>query len=144
MTRVLESWAHAMKNVYIGASTMQRSSWQVWLSVSNKIFLIFTAIRCLCPSQDSNRLFIHSGHRVWIFYFYLFWIFTLQFMQCFAVTLSIHCLTSGQFCTVHDILQTTDRSLCNIQRFGSANGIQRLPHCWECMIHNGGGYIEGL
>ena len=39
MTRVLESWYHAMKNVHVEASTMQRSSWQVWLNVANKIFL---------------------------------------------------------------------------------------------------------
>ena len=48
------------------------------------------------------------------------------------------------FHTVHDVLQATYRSLYNIQRLGSAKGIQQLPHCWERMIHNGGGYIEGL
>ena len=41
MTRVLESWYHATKNVYVGASTTQRSSWQVWLNVANKMFMIF-------------------------------------------------------------------------------------------------------
>ena len=49
-----------------------------------------------------------------------------------------------RFRTVHDILQATDHSLCNIQRLRSANSIQQLPHCWERVIHNGGGYIEGL
>ena len=49
-----------------------------------------------------------------------------------------------RFRTDHDVLQVTDCSLRNIQRLGSANSIQRLPHRWEYMIHNGGGYIEGL
>ena len=35
------------------------------------------------------------------------------------------------FRTVHDVLQVTDRSLRSIQRLGSVNGIQRLPHCRE-------------
>ena len=37
-------------------------------------------------------------------------------------------LRGTRFRTVHDFLQTTDRSLHNIQRLGSANGIQWLPH----------------
>jgi hypothetical protein len=35
-----------------------------------------------------------------------------------------------RFCTVNDVLQATDRSLCNLQRLGALNGIQRLPHQW--------------
>ena len=53
-------------------------------------------------------------------------------------------LCGTRFRTVHDNLHATDRSLRNIQRLGSANSIQWLPHHWECVIHNGGGYIEGL
>ena len=32
------------KKVYVGALTMQRRRWQVWLNVANKIFLIFTVV----------------------------------------------------------------------------------------------------
>ena len=48
------------------------------------------------------------------------------------------------FRTVRDVLQSTNRSIRNIQRLGSANVFQRLPHRWERVIHNGCGYIEGL
>lgn len=48
------------------------------------------------------------------------------------------------FRTVEDVLRATDRSIRTIQRLGTANGIQRLPHRWERVIHNAGGYIEGL
>ena len=45
--------------------------------------------------------------------------------------------------TIEDVKQAVERSLCTINRLGSANGIQQLPHRWE-HIHNGGDYIEGL
>ncbi|PSN57940.1 hypothetical protein C0J52_00193 [Blattella germanica] len=53
-------------------------------------------------------------------------------------------LRGRRFRTVEDVLQATDRSIRTIQRLGTANGIQRLPHRWERVIHNAGGYIEGL
>ena len=40
-------------------------------------------------------------------------------------------LHGTRFCTVHDVFQTSNRSLCNIQILDSANGIQHLPHHWE-------------
>ena len=46
--------------------------------------------------------------------------------------------------TIEDVKQAAERSLCTLNRLGSANGIQRLPHCWEHVVHNGGDYIEGL
>ena len=49
-----------------------------------------------------------------------------------------------RFRTVDDILQAVDRSLRNLQRLGTLNGIQRLPHRWERVLHNGGDYFEGL
>ena len=48
------------------------------------------------------------------------------------------------FRTVYDVPQATDHSLCNVQRLGSANGIQQLPYRWKYVIHNGHSYIEGL
>ena len=48
------------------------------------------------------------------------------------------------FHTIHEVLQVTDHSLHNIQRLGNANHIQWLPHHWKRVIHNSGGYIEGL
>jgi hypothetical protein len=48
------------------------------------------------------------------------------------------------FHTVNDVLQATDRSLHNLQRLGTLNGIQWLPHCWGGMLHNSGVYFEGL
>ena len=58
MTRVLESWYHATKNVYVGAATMQRSSWWVWLNVANKIFMIFTVVLMSRPigPEEKNSL----------------------------------------------------------------------------------------
>ena len=46
--------------------------------------------------------------------------------------------------TIEDVKQAAQRSLRTINRLGSANGIQRLPRCWEHVVHNGGDYIEGL
>ena len=46
--------------------------------------------------------------------------------------------------TIEDVKQAAERSLCTINRLGSANGIQRLPRRWEHIVHNGGDYIEGL
>ncbi|PSN56149.1 hypothetical protein C0J52_03342, partial [Blattella germanica] len=37
-------------------------------------------------------------------------------------------LRGRRFRTVEDVLQATDRSIRTIQRLGTANGIQRLPH----------------
>ena len=48
------------------------------------------------------------------------------------------------FHTVNDVLQANDRSLRNLQRLGTLNGIQWLLHHWGCVLHNGGDYFEGL
>ena len=53
-------------------------------------------------------------------------------------------LRGARFRTVHDIIHATDCCLHNIQRLGSANGIQWLPQCWEHVILNGGGYIASM
>ena len=45
--------------------------------------------------------------------------------------------------TIEDVKQAAECSLHTFIRLGSANGIQRLPRCWE-HVHNGGDYIEGL
>ncbi|PSN40058.1 hypothetical protein C0J52_22389 [Blattella germanica] len=49
-----------------------------------------------------------------------------------------------KFRTVEDILSAFDRSLRIIQRLGSSNGSERLPHRWELAVHNTGDYIEGF
>ena len=46
--------------------------------------------------------------------------------------------------TIEDVKQAAERCLRTINRLGSANGIQRLPRCWEHVVHKGGDYIEGL
>ncbi|PSN29332.1 hypothetical protein C0J52_25802 [Blattella germanica] len=48
------------------------------------------------------------------------------------------------YSTIEDIKQAVERSLCTINRFGNANGIQLLPCHWEHIVQNGGVYIEGL
>jgi hypothetical protein len=49
-----------------------------------------------------------------------------------------------RFRTVNDVLQTNDHSLHNLQRLSTLSGIQRLPHRWGHVLHNGGDYFEGL
>ena len=50
-----------------------------------------------------------------------------------------------RFRTVNDVLHITDCSLLNLQRLGGTlNGMQRLPHRWGRVLHNGGDYFEGL
>ena len=53
-------------------------------------------------------------------------------------------LRGKRYCTIEDVKQAAERALRSINRLGSANRIQRLLHCWEHVVHNGGDYIEGL
>ena len=46
--------------------------------------------------------------------------------------------------TIEDIKEAAKRSLRTINRFGKANGIQRLTRLLKQVVHKGGDYIEGL
>ena len=48
-----------------------------------------------------------------------------------------------RFRTVPEILQAVDRSIRTINKTGTAEGILRLPHRWQRVVHNAGDYIEG-
>jgi len=48
-----------------------------------------------------------------------------------------------RFRTVPEILQTVDRSILNINITGATKDILRLPHRWQRVVHNAGGYTEG-
>ena len=48
-----------------------------------------------------------------------------------------------RFRTVPEILQAVDRSIRTINTTGAAKGMLRLPHRWQRVVHNAGGYIEG-
>ena len=48
-----------------------------------------------------------------------------------------------RFRTVAEILQVVDRSIRTMNTTGTAKGILRLPHRWQRVEHNAGGYIEG-
>ena len=48
-----------------------------------------------------------------------------------------------RFRTVPEILQAVDRSIRTINTTGAANGILRLPHRWQQVVHNAGDYTEG-
>ena len=48
------------------------------------------------------------------------------------------------YSTIEDVKQAAERSLRTINKLGSANGLQRLLHRCEHVVHNGGDYIEGL
>ena len=48
-----------------------------------------------------------------------------------------------RFRTVPEVLQAVDRSIRTINTTGAANGILRLPHSWQRVVHNAGDYIEG-
>ena len=48
-----------------------------------------------------------------------------------------------RFRTVPEFLQAVDRSIRTISTTGAAKVILRLPHRWQRVVHNAGGYIEG-
>ena len=48
-----------------------------------------------------------------------------------------------RFRTVPEILQAVYCSIRTINTTGAAKGILRLPHRWQRVVNNGGGYIEG-
>jgi len=48
-----------------------------------------------------------------------------------------------RFRTVPEILQAVDRSIQTTNTTGAAKGILRLPHRWQRVVHNAGGYSEG-
>jgi len=48
-----------------------------------------------------------------------------------------------RFRTVPEILQTIDRSIRTINTTGAAEGILRLPHRWQRVVHIAGDYSEG-
>jgi len=48
-----------------------------------------------------------------------------------------------RFRTLPEILQAVDRSIQTIHTTGAANGILRLPHRWQRVVHNAGDYTEG-
>ena len=48
-----------------------------------------------------------------------------------------------RFRTVPEFLQAVDRSIRTINTTDAAEGILRLPHCWQRVVHNAGDYIEG-
>ena len=48
-----------------------------------------------------------------------------------------------RFRTVPEILQAVDRSIRTINTTGAAKCILRLPHRWQRVVNNAGGYIEG-
>ena len=45
--------------------------------------------------------------------------------------------------TVPEILQAVDRSIRTINTTGAAEGILRLPHRWQRVVHNASDYSEG-
>ena len=47
-----------------------------------------------------------------------------------------------RFRTVPEILQAVDRSIRTINTTGAAEGILRLPHSWQRVVHNAGDYSE--
>ena len=47
-----------------------------------------------------------------------------------------------RFRTVPEILQTVDRSIRTINTTDAAEGVLRLPHRWQRVVHNAGDYIE--
>jgi len=47
-----------------------------------------------------------------------------------------------RFRTVPEILQALDRSIRTIKTTGATEGILRLPHRWQRVVHNTGDYIE--
>ena len=42
-----------------------------------------------------------------------------------------------------EILQAVDRAIRTINTTDVAEGILRLPHRWQRVVHNAGDYIEG-
>ena len=48
-----------------------------------------------------------------------------------------------RFRTVPEILQGVDRSIRTINTTGAAEGILRLPHRWQRVVHNAGDCLEG-
>ena len=48
-----------------------------------------------------------------------------------------------RFRTVPEILQAVDRSIRTINITGAAEGILRLPHRWQRVVHNAGDCFEG-
>jgi len=48
-----------------------------------------------------------------------------------------------RFRTVPEILQAVDCSIRTINTTGAAEGIIRLPHRWQRVVHNAGDCIEG-
>jgi len=52
-------------------------------------------------------------------------------------------LRGTRFRTVPEILQAVDRSIRTLDTTGAAEGILRLPHRWQRVVHNAGDYIEG-
>jgi len=53
-------------------------------------------------------------------------------------------LRGRRFKTMPYIIDAVGRSVRTINKIGAAKGIMRLPHRWECVLHNVGEYIEGL
>ena len=47
------------------------------------------------------------------------------------------------FRNVPEVLQAVDRSIRTINTTGAANGILRLPHRWQRVVHNAVDYSEG-
>jgi len=45
--------------------------------------------------------------------------------------------------TVPEILQAVDLSIRTINTTGAAEGILRLPHRWQRVVHDAGDYTEG-
>ena len=52
-------------------------------------------------------------------------------------------LRNIRFRTVLGILQAIDRSIRTINTTGAVKGILLLPHRWQRVVLNAGGYIEG-
>jgi len=53
-------------------------------------------------------------------------------------------LRGRRFKTIPDIIDAVGRSVRTIKKTGADKGIMRLPHRWECVLHNVGEYIDGL
>ena len=74
MKRVQKSWYHATTNVLIGAVTMERSSWKVYLNVPCKIELIFSVVFvlfvnllyfCTCFVLKVSQYIFVASHSAW-------------------------------------------------------------------------------
>ena len=52
-------------------------------------------------------------------------------------------LRGTRYNTIDELIRYIGRSIWNINRYGYADGVRRLPNIWQKAINKGGEYIQG-